>query len=84
MDDILIFTKSHSKTAHETLTNIVMEQMKTAGLKLNRGKKRLWCHTDKVSGSHFNNEGLEIVYTKIEAIKKPKEPENKQQLVRML
>jgi hypothetical protein len=31
MDDILIFTKSYLKAAHETLTKIVMERQKTAG-----------------------------------------------------
>jgi hypothetical protein len=31
MDDILIFTKSYLKAAHETLTKIMMERQKTAG-----------------------------------------------------
>jgi hypothetical protein len=58
-----------------------MERLKTAGLKLNREKCVFGVTRIKFLGHIFTDEGLEPDDTKIEAIKKLKKPENKQQLV---
>jgi hypothetical protein len=61
-----------SETAHETLTNIVMERLKTARLKLNHEKCVFGETWIKFLGNIFTDEGLEPDDTKIEAIKKLK------------
>jgi RNase H-like domain found in reverse transcriptase/Reverse transcriptase (RNA-dependent DNA polymerase)/Integrase core domain/Integrase zinc binding domain len=84
MDDILIFTKTESKTEHEKLTNKVISRLKDAGLKLNKEKCVFTVARIKFLGHTFTDAGLEPDEEKIEAMRLLKQPRNKLELQRIL